>query len=79
MLIPVDRSGLAIIAGYCGLLSLLFIPAIIAIPCGVFAIMDIKKSQQTPHPKYGMGRAVFGILSGSIALILYGVAALDLL
>lgn len=91
MLLPVDRSKLAVITGYCGLLGLFFIPAIIiqddnfllsipaiiAMTCGVSAIKEIKKSQQTSQPKYGMGRAIFGIVIGVITLLLYGVIILN--
>jgi hypothetical protein len=58
MLLPVGRSGWAIAAGYMGLLSVLLIPAPIALILGIVAIIDIKK-----HPgRHGMGRAIFGIV-----------------
>ncbi len=62
MLIPVGRSGLAIAAGYAGLLS--FIPGVglAAIVLGVLALRDIKA-----HPeKHGAGRAWTGIILGVI-------------
>ena len=68
MLLPVGRSGLAIAAGYVGLLSF-FVPfvGIIAILLGVFALRDIKA-----HPeKHGAGRAWFGIIMGGVFSLLY--------
>lgn len=60
MLVPIGRSGLAIAAGYAGLLS--FIPGVglAAIVLGVLALRDIKA-----HPeKHGAGRAWTGIILG---------------
>ena len=62
MLIPVDRSGLAIIAGYFGLFSLLCLPAPISLLLGILAIRDIKKNPG----KHGMGRATFAVIMGAI-------------
>ncbi len=65
MLLPVGRSIWAIAAGYAGLFAVLIFPAPLAIVLGVLAIRDIKK-----HPKkHGMGRAVFGLVSGIICTI----------
>ena len=62
MLLPVGRSGLAIAAGYAGLFAVLCFPAPIALVLGILAIRDLRK-----HPeKHGMGRAVFGLVSGII-------------
>ncbi len=62
MIIPIDRSGLAIAAGYLGLVSIIYIFAPIALILGILAIRDIKK-----HPeKHGMGRAIFGVIMGAI-------------
>jgi len=62
MLIPVGRSGLAIAAGYAGLFAVLFFPAPIALVLGILAVRDIRK-----HPeKHGMGRALFGLISGIV-------------
>lgn len=61
-LLPVGRSGLAIAAGYVGLLSFLLIPAPFALVLGILAIRDIQA-----HPtKHGMGRAVFGVVAGAL-------------
>jgi uncharacterized RDD family membrane protein YckC len=62
MLLPVGRSGLAIAAGYLGLLSPLLLPAPFALFAGIRAVIDLKR-----HPeKIGMGRAVFGIVMGGL-------------
>ena len=62
MLLPVGRSGLAIVAGYAGLFAILLVPAPIALLLGILAIRDLRNN---PH-KHGMGRAVFGVVMGSI-------------
>ena len=64
MLLPVGRSGWAIAAGYLGLISLVVLPAPLALICSIAAIADIRKSKSTAHPKYGMGRAIFGLIMG---------------
>ena len=65
-LLPVDRSAMAIVAGYLGLFSLLCLPAPLAVLFGVLALSDIKKSK---GKKLGKGRAWFGIVMGSICII----------
>jgi hypothetical protein len=67
MILPVGRSGLAIAAGYAGLFALLVVPAPVALVLGILAVRDIKKNPK----KRGMGRAVFGIVTGAL-----GTAAL---
>src|SRR6266404_5143516 len=64
MLLPVGRSIWAIVAGYLGLFSLLCFPAPFAILIGIIAIIDIKKNPE----KHGMGRAIFGIVMGTLAI-----------
>lgn len=64
MLMPVDRSGWAIAAGYLGLFGLIIFPAPLALIASILAIRDINKSQKTDKPKYGMGRAIFGLIVG---------------
>jgi hypothetical protein len=65
MIIPIDRSGLAIVAGYMGLFSIIYFFAPIALILGILAIRDIKM-----HPdKHGMGRAIFGVVMGAIFTI----------
>lgn len=64
-ILPVGRSGWAIAAGYLALFSVLLLPAPFALACGLLAIRDMRK-----HPeKHGMGRAIFGIVMGSLGLI----------
>lgn len=64
MLLPVGRSGWAIAAGYLGLFGLVVFPAPLALIISIVAIRDIRKSKGTASPKYGMGRAVFGLIVG---------------
>jgi hypothetical protein len=69
LLLPVDRSVYAIVAGYLGLFSILGVFAPFALLFGILAIKDIRKHKH----KHGMGRAVFGIVMGgviSVVLIL---------
>lgn len=73
LLLPVGRSGLAIAAGYVGLLSLVPFVGIIAILLGVFALRDIKA-----HPeKHGAGRAWFGIIMGGVFSLLYFILTIS--
>lgn len=76
-MIPVGRSGWAIAAGYLGLVSLAIVPAPLALITAIVAILDIRKSKKTPTPKYGMGRAVFGLIMGVVgtAILLFSVIA----
>jgi hypothetical protein len=74
VLLPVGRSAFAIAAGYLGLVAVLVLPAPAALICGVLAIRDIRRSRGTAQPKYGMGRAVFGIAMGGLfTLLLLGL------
>jgi hypothetical protein len=66
LLLPVGRSGWAIAAGYLGLFSVLLIFAPIALVISIIAIMDMRK-----HPeRHGMGRAIFGLVMGSLFSVL---------
>jgi Domain of unknown function (DUF4190) len=66
VLLPVGRSFYAIIAGYLGLISVLVFPAPFAILFGFLALRDIKR-----HPeKGGRGRAVFGLIMGTMFTLL---------
>ncbi len=62
MLVPVDRSALAIAAGYAGLFAVLLFPAPIALLLACLALRDLLRHPQ----KHGMGRAVFGLVMGAI-------------
>lgn len=62
MLLPIGRSGYAIVAGYLGLLSVLLIFAPFALIFGILAVRDIR----THKEKHGMGRVIFGIVMGAV-------------
>ncbi len=69
-LVPVGRSGWAIASGYLGLFSIL---PLIGLPFGLGAvitgILAIRSIQQ--HSKLtGLGRAWFGIIMGSLTMLL---------
>lgn len=70
MVVPVDRSLWAIAAGYLGLISVIPIFGPVAVIVSVVAIMQINKSRTTPTPKYGMGRAIFGLVMGLFGCLL---------
>jgi hypothetical protein len=73
ILLPVGRSAWAIAAGYLGLISITLIPAPLALIASIIAIRRIKASRSTPKPLYGMGRAIFGLIAGTLgtAALLY--------
>jgi hypothetical protein len=64
-LLPVNRSGWAIAAGYAGLFSILLIFAPIAILLGVLALNDLKDKPAVG----GRGRAWFGIIAGALGTL----------
>ena len=73
-LLPVGRSGLAIAAGYVGLVSFLVWPAALAaIILGILAIRDIKRNEG----KHGMGRAIFALIAGGIVIVGFLVLVLS--
>lgn len=68
-LIPVNRTGLSIAAGYAGLFALLIVPAPIALVLGVLALRDLSHKPTVA----GRGRAWFGVLTGGLGtLVLIG-------
>jgi hypothetical protein len=68
--LPVHTSGLAIAAGYVGLISVLCFPAPVALVLGILAIRHLKK-----NPKlHGYGRAIFAIVMGFIFSIVLMVS-----
>lgn len=69
MLIPVGRSAWAIAAGYLGIFALVILPAPLALIISIIAIRDLRKSRNSTTPKYGMGRAVFGLVMGILGTI----------
>ncbi|MBX3113901.1 MAG: DUF4190 domain-containing protein [Fimbriimonadaceae bacterium] len=69
---PIHSSAWAVAASYLGLLSVLLIFAPFAIITGLMALQDLKAN---PH-KTGKGRAIFGLVMGSICILLYGLLIL---
>lgn len=69
MMLPVGRSGWAIAAGYLGLFALVLFPGPLALLISIVAIIDIQRSKKTPTPKRGMGRALFGLITGLLASV----------
>ncbi len=65
LVIPIGRSGWAIVAGYLGLFSLLPFVGLLAILFGILAVIDIQKHPQ----RHGLGRAWFGIIVGAISTV----------
>jgi len=64
--IPINTSGLAIAAGYVGLISVLCFPAPVALILGILALRQLNK-----NPKlHGRGRAIFAIVMGVIFTLL---------
>jgi hypothetical protein len=63
--LPVNRDGLAIAAGYLGLFSLIPNPftSVAAIICGWAGLNRMKRTG-----KHGRGRAIFGIVMGAVSL-----------
>ena len=73
LLMPVGLSGWAIASGYLGLVSVLCLPAPFALLTGILAIREMRRNPK----KHGMGRAIFGIVMGSmgtLVLLFIGLA-----
>lgn len=70
-LLPVNRSGYAIAAGYLALFSILIIPGPFALGFGILAMRDLRDKPQVG----GRGRAIFGIVTGGLVslLIVWGL------
>lgn len=64
-LAPRPRSGLAVMAGYLGLCSIIILPAPIALALGVLALRDLKRR---PHLS-GRAGAIFGIVMGALGTL----------
>ena len=65
VLLPVNRSGLAIAAGYAGLFSILLVFAPVALALGLLALRDL-----TSKPTVGgRGRAWFGVVAGALGTL----------
>jgi hypothetical protein len=65
-ILPVGRTALSIVAGYLGLGALFCFPAPFALAVGIWAVVDLKKRPGM----HGMGRAVFGIVTGAVGTVL---------
>lgn len=65
-ILPTGRTGLAIAAGYLGLFSVLVVFAPISLVVGILALRQLNR---TPG-KLGRGRAIFGIVMGSLCSII---------
>lgn len=75
-LLPTNRSGWSIAAGYLGLFSLLLLPAPFALIAGILGLRDIQRNPGLG----GKGRAIFGIVMGGLfSVLLIVVLATDLL
>jgi len=66
-IVPVGRSGYALVAGYLGLLSFIPLLGLLAIIFGVLAIRDLQRRPE----RRGMGRAIFGIVVGSVSSLVF--------
>lgn len=71
-LVPVGRSGMAIAAGYLGLLSVVPFVGPLALVAGVLALRGLKRDPKL----HGAGRAWFGIVMGALFTLLYGLVFL---
>jgi hypothetical protein len=78
LVMPVDRPGTAIAAGYLGLLS--FFP-LIGLPLGIGGVvtgmMALKQMGREPELR-GRGRAWFGIVAGGLMALLWTIAVVVL-
>lgn len=64
-LIPVNRTGLSIAAGYAGLFAILIVFAPIALVLGVLALRDLSHKPTVA----GRGRAWFGVVAGGLGTV----------
>jgi Protein of unknown function (DUF2510)/Domain of unknown function (DUF4190) len=65
VLLPVNRTGLSIAAGYAGLFSILLIFAPIALVLGVLALVELSHKPDVG----GRGRAWFGLVAGAFGTL----------
>ena len=72
-LVPINVSPLAMVSGYLGLFAVLLVPAPFALLTGILALRDLKNNPK----RSGKGRAIFGIIMGSLGSI--GLCALIIL
>ena len=67
ILIPINRTGWSIAAGYLGLFSLLPFIGVIAILVSVIAFFDLSRRPES----HGRGRAIFGLVMGVFTTIFW--------
>jgi Domain of unknown function (DUF4190)/GYF domain 2 len=72
-LLPVGRAPWAIAAGYLGLLSILLVFAPFAVIAGILGLRQINRNPQ----QHGIGRAIFGIAAGALAIVIGAAIALS--
>ena len=72
-LIPVNRTGLSIAAGYAGLFAVLVVTAPIALVLGVLALRDLRDKPDVG----GRGRAWFGLVAGALGTLVLVLAVLS--
>ncbi len=72
-LAPVNRTKMAIAAGYLGMFAILIFPAPISMLVGILALVGLKKHQE----KIGKGRAWFGTIMGILGtgVIIWAIIA----
>lgn len=77
MSLPGQQSSRASAAFYLGWLSLLVIPAPLAVAAGIGALRDLREVKlRTGREASGRGKAVFGLIAGSLgSLVLVWVVA----
>ena len=67
-ILPVGKTPMAIAAGWAGLISLLCcILGPVAVVLSIIALVELNRDPE----KRGKGRAVFGLIAGSIATLLF--------
>ncbi len=64
-LLPVNRTGLSIAAGYLGLMCLVVVPGPIAVLVSVLALRELRRKPDVA----GRGRAWFGLVAGILATV----------
>lgn len=72
-LVPINRNPLAIIAGYLGIFSIIVFPAPFAVIIGVLALRQLRHQPTVG----GRGRAIFGIVVGSLVCLGVLIGLLD--
>jgi uncharacterized RDD family membrane protein YckC len=75
-LVPTNRSGWCIAAGYLGLFAVLLVPAPLALGAGILGLREVARDPSLG----GRGRAWFGIVAGALfTLVLAAVVVVSIL